>query len=132
MNAEQQAEVIDLVSEQPWDDIDAAIRDMETALRLALAATGEAFLIWEERADNAGFQDEFSLTPDQLEDLSLEWRLAYIARLLRSLALSYGISAEFGGGRLVGEERSATPAAILRRLNDISWTQTTTQGDKGE
>jgi hypothetical protein len=51
--------------------------------------------------------------------MSSEEKLAYVARLLRSLALSYGVSAEFGGGRgeLVGEAHEQSPAALLRGLN---------------
>jgi hypothetical protein len=45
--------------------------------------------------------------------------------LLRTLALNYGVSTEFAADSLVGEARSETPAAILRGLNDISWTPVT-------
>src|SRR5436853_575689 len=83
--AEHQRAVLDLVKGLPWADVDGAICDMESALRLAL----EAFVTWEEAAENQGFEDEFSLTPSQVRDLSPEWRLAYVARLLRTLALSY-------------------------------------------
>jgi hypothetical protein len=127
MNDEQQARVLDLVTGLPWDDFDQAICVMELTLRLALEATREAFLTWEDAAADSDFEDEFSLTPSQVQELSPDWRLAYVARLLRSLALSYGVSAEFGGGALVGETRMATPAAILRGLNDISWLPTTAE-----
>jgi len=129
MRVEQQAQVVKLIAELPWADVDGAICDMELSLRLALEATQEAFLMWEAAAEDNGFGDEFSLTPRQLRDLSPEWRLAYVARLLRSLALSYGVSTEFGGSSLVGEASGATPAAIVRGLNDISWMPCTTERD---
>jgi hypothetical protein len=43
-----------------------------------------------------------------------EERLAYVARLLRSFALDYGVGYEFGAGRrggLVGETDKSSPAA---------------------
>jgi hypothetical protein len=129
MNEEQRTRVFDLVSELPWADFDAAILDQELNLRLALEATQEAFLMWEAAAKDNGFEDEFSLTPSQVRELPSKWRLAYVARLLRNLALSYGVSTEFGGGPLVGADYPATPAAILRGLNDISWTPGTRKRD---
>jgi hypothetical protein len=55
--------------------------------------------------------------------MPLEERLSYVARLLRSLALDYGVSAEFGNGRggLVGQGHTTSPAGLLRGLNDSSW-----------
>jgi hypothetical protein len=59
---------------------------------------------------------------------------AYVARLLRSLALSYGVSAEFGDDRggLVGEAHEQSPAALLRGLNDILWLPTATKNSTCE
>ena len=48
--------------------------------------------MWAEAAEEHGFEDELSLTQAQLEELPPEWRLADVARLLRSLALNYGVS----------------------------------------
>jgi hypothetical protein len=110
----------------PWHDMDAAIRGLETCLRLALEATGDDFARWETElgpAFEADGYDEFSLQADTVEEMSPEERLCYVARLLRSLALHYGVSAEFGGARtgLVGEASATSPAALLRGLNDLSW-----------
>ena len=127
----QEERALDLLAELPWADVDAAIRGMEECLRLALEATGESFRMREEGAEENGFGDEFSLTQTLLDEPSPEWPLAYVARLLRSLALNYGVSAEFGGGPLVREAAAATPAAILRELNDISWIPLTTEQHAG-
>lgn len=129
VNVEQQGRVLDLVKELPWADVDGAICGLEEALRLALEATDDAFTHWETVANDIGVEDEFSLAPDQVRDLSLEERLAYLARLVRSLALNYGVGAGFGDGTHVGEEHPYTPAAILRGLNDISWMPCTTERD---
>ena len=129
MNAEQQERVLDLVAELPWADVDNAICGLEDALRLALEATDAAFPHWETVAEDIGVEDEFSLTPDQVRDLSPHERLAYLARLVRTLALNYGVRAGFGDGTHIGDEHPYTPAAILRGLNDISWTPCTPERD---
>lgn len=36
-----------------------------------------------------GFEDEYSLSPEQVASLSEEWKLAYVARLLWALALNF-------------------------------------------
>jgi hypothetical protein len=55
--------------------------------------------------------------------MPLDEKLSYVARLLRSLTLDYGVGAEFGGkrGGLVGEAHTSSPAALLRSLNEIAW-----------
>jgi hypothetical protein len=55
--------------------------------------------------------------------MPLDEKLSCVARLLRSLALAYGVSAEFRGkrGGLVGEAHTSSPAALVRSLNDIAW-----------
>ena len=87
-----------------------------------MQATREDFRRWEHDAESFGFADEFSLTPETVAELSPEWRLAYAARLLRSLALSYGMSTEFDlpASSLLGSENSeGTLAALVRGLNEI-------------
>jgi hypothetical protein len=73
----------------------------------------------------ASFYDEYLLTPSDVHDLSEEWRLAYVARLVKSLALMYGGCDD----PLAGEAAPETPAGILRGLNDISWTPMTSEGN---
>jgi hypothetical protein len=121
LHPDQQARAIEFLNSMPWGDVDGAVQSFETALRLALEATGDAFLQWEQQAEARGYDDEFSLTYDDLAALSDEWRLAYVARLLRSLALAYGVSAGFDSGPLVGEASLASLGDIVRTLNDISW-----------
>jgi hypothetical protein len=57
--------------------------------------------------------------------LSEEWQLAYIARLVKNLELMYGS----GDTSDAGEPARYTPAGLLRRLNDISWTPMTSERD---
>jgi hypothetical protein len=42
-------------------------------------------------------KDEFSVTPEEIETMSPEWKLAYVGRLVRNLALCYGVkTGDFG------------------------------------
>ena len=123
MNDDQQVRVATFLAGLPWKDVEGAIRDIELNLRLLLAATREPFRMWEAEADGRGFPDEFSLAEDDVRDLSDEWRLAYVARLIRSLALVYGV----GEDPAVSDAEPDTPAGILHGLNDISWTPMTTE-----
>jgi hypothetical protein len=128
-NSNQRAEVLVLVERLPWADIDCAIRGMEVALRLALEATTDDFWRWEDEIGpdlEAYGYDEFTVPAERIEHMSADEKFAYIARLLRTLAISYGVSAEFGGAQtgLVGEADESSPAALIRGLNDISWMPT--------
>lgn len=128
-NPTQQAEALVLLERMAWGDMDNAIRGLEICLRLALEATGEDFLRWENDLGPA-FEDdgysEFTLPREVIRDMPLDEKLAYVARLLRSLALSYGVSFEVGRARpgAVGEADETSPAALLRGLNDILWLPT--------
>jgi hypothetical protein len=115
MNNEQQARVAEFISQLPWGDFDGAICDVQLSLRLLLEATREALLMWEAEAEERGYEDEFSLTTDDVRNLTDEWRLAYVGRLIKSLALVYGLREN------AREAEAHTPAGVLHRLNDISW-----------
>ena len=87
---------------------------------LAMQATAGDFERWELHGEDMGFVDEFSLTPDEVADVPDEWKLAYAARLLRTLALMFGVGTEFGDRVLVAEHDLHSSAGLLRGLNDIS------------
>jgi hypothetical protein len=121
---EQRERASALIESMAWGDLDGSITDMEAALRLAMEATRGDFQRWEQHAESFGFADEFSLTPESVAELSPEWRLAYVARLLRTIALSYGVNTEFGlpASSLLGfADSEETLAALLRGLNDIAF-----------
>lgn len=129
-NAHQQAQALDLLEQLPWGDMDYAICDLEICLGRALEATREDFLRWENDLgpafEEAGY-DEFTLPRTLIDDMPIEEKLAYVARLLRSLALAYGAYYDFGVLRrasLVGEADKSSPATLLRGLNDILWMPT--------
>jgi hypothetical protein len=131
----QQARAVALIEVMAWGDMDYAIRDVETALRLAMDATRAEFLRWEEDLGplfEAEGWEEFSVPATQVEELSDRDKLAYVARLLRTLACSYGVDPGFGylvpGESLLERydrlehAHASSPAALLNGLNDISWT----------
>jgi hypothetical protein len=120
---EQQARARAVIESCAWGSMDDYILDMETALRRAMEATRDALAVWEARADDLGFEDEFELSADQVAELSDEWRLAYVARLLQTLALAYGVSPD------TFENHESCPAALFRGLNDILWMPVTTERD---
>jgi hypothetical protein len=126
----QQAEALALIEEMPWGHVDRAIRDMETVLRLAMEATSAEFWWWEEELGpqvEVEYGSEFVVPADVVAEMTDADKLAYVARLLRTLAHAYGVNTEFGLWRdptIPGQAWDGSPAALLRGLNDISWVPT--------
>jgi hypothetical protein len=131
----QQEAALIVIEQRAWGDMDNAIRDTETALRLAMDATRAEFLRWEEELgpefEREGIGDEFLVPAERVEEMSDGDKLAYVARLLRTLAISYGVDPGFGYlvpgespleryDRLEGAARSS-PGGLLRDLLDVSW-----------
>jgi hypothetical protein len=118
LNADQRAAVIALVEETPWADIAGAMISFEEALRIALERTTSEFAIWHDYVEERGFDDECDRL--KLRDLPSGWRPALIARLLRSMALMYGLGTEFGAKPL-GEpcDNPWHLRSLLRRLDAI-------------
>jgi hypothetical protein len=118
LNADQRNAVIALVEETPWGDIEGALSSFEEALRIALEHTTSEFAIWHEYVEERGFEDEYDEA--KLRDLPGGWRPALIARLLRSMALSYGLRTEFGAGPLGNPcDHPTHLGSLLRRLDAI-------------
>jgi hypothetical protein len=89
-NEKQQVQALALIENITWGDMEGTIPSLEEALRFALEATQDWFALWEEQGEDR-FGDEFSLVPEQVTELSDQWRQAYVARLLTSIALFYDI-----------------------------------------
>jgi hypothetical protein len=92
-----------------------AIRDLEICHRRALEATRDDWVRWDKELRPAfeadGFDEpDFSLPADAIEEMSREQRLAYVAGLLRELALYYGLH-QCGSG----SDRTS-PARLWRSL----------------
>lgn len=82
---------------------------------------------WEAEGEER-FGDEFELSSEQVASLDDEWRLAYIARLLHTAALAYGVFPGASPGRASGgdvtspiawDDQRHSPARLVRGLNDI-------------
>ena len=123
----QRAQVVALLEDLPWGDVEQAIYGLEVALGLALEAVGNAIDLWEDKGEER-FEDEFALSAKQVASLDDNWQLAYIARLLHSAALSYGVSPFASPGRtpdgqvtspVSWSDGSGSIARLLRGLNDI-------------
>ena len=130
-NPRQQAEALALLEQMLWGDMDHAIYGLEICLRRALEATFEDYLRWENDIGPAYEEDgyeECTLPRELIEEMSPEDKLAYLARLIRDLAIDYGVGYELGAARpgvLVAEADKSSIAALLRGLNDILWMPTT-------
>lgn len=107
-------EALRLVENISWGDAHENLNLIDGSLLRAMEATRADFLLWEE--DSAGelrFGDEFSVSESQVNELSPQWRLAYVARLLRTLALGWGVGTEFRGLPLDSTRRDARSLAEL-------------------
>ena len=119
LDGTQRREAVELLEGVTWGDMDVHIRTLEGALERALEATASEFFMWEQDGEDR-YGDEFSVTPADLEAMSPEWRLAYVGRLVRSLAMCYGVSTgDFGGGLPLLEADANSPGGLLRALNDL-------------
>lgn len=119
---EKKTQAFALIESIPWGDLELGIQGFEQALQLALEATTGCFLLWEAEGEER-YDDEFSLAPEQVAELDDEWRLAYVARLLVSMAFSYGVGTGVYHAKrpITLIENNHSPAALLRGLNDILW-----------
>lgn len=119
-NAQQQAEMTEVVLNTPWGDIAPALDQVEDALWLGMEATVDAFWLWEEQAESAGYGDEFSIGAAELDEMPDEWRLAYVARLLRTMAMAIGVSTEFSGqlGMRLNDRDAIAP--LIRRMDRVA------------
>ena len=111
-------ETLDLVA---WGDLPYVVFDFEDALRLALLATADDLKLWEAEAEARGWHDEFEVPPEDLANMSVEWQRAYVARLIATVALRYGMSTGDSAGPVGDIDRGVdSSAALLHALCDIA------------
>lgn len=89
------ARALELIEGIAWGDMEGAIRTFEECLARALAVTYDEFQRWEMAVDNGEFADEFSVDAETMRVAPCELKLAYVARLLRSAALMYGVGSDY-------------------------------------
>lgn len=128
-NPRQRAEAIALLERMAWGSMDDAISDVEICFRRLLEGTSADLRRWENDLGPAAGEegwDEFTLPDGAIREMPAEEKLAYVARLLESLALAYGTHYDGGTRRyreLAGEAPTA-PATLLHGLNDLLWIPT--------
>ena len=91
---DQRRRALELIESLPWGDVEGHLVSMERALELLMEATAAEFERWEREGEHHFGDDEFGLSEDQVESMDDEWRLAYVARLVRSLGLIYGVQTD--------------------------------------
>jgi hypothetical protein len=111
-----QGKVIAAVEERAWGDVINAIACLDEALRLATEASGAELAEWENRLC-AAYGDEFSVPPEAVASMDQVDRLAYVARLVRTVALMWGTSTE---DDLVRFSAYAGLGGLLRKVADIA------------
>jgi hypothetical protein len=106
-----------IVRETAWGQIDGDLSVVEAALRLAMQLTDGDFQRWENEAHDAGYRDEFAITEAEVAAMTPEWRLALVARLIRSAAGMYGLANGYGPQPVGALSSHASPALLLRALS---------------
>jgi hypothetical protein len=108
---EQRRRALDLIDDIAGGDFHNALLDMELALERALDATEDHLARWE--ALSAEGFDECSVPAARIANMTAEDRLAWVARLVYTVAVAYGI------GRSPLIAWGSSPAALVRGVNDI-------------
>lgn len=107
--------VLRIINETPWGDIEGALSVIDEGLAIAMRASRDEFMTWEQHHDAVGFTDEFSI--DDVSRLSPEWRFALVARLLRSIAMAYGVGTDYAWDGIGQLDPHISNASIqLRKL----------------
>jgi hypothetical protein len=120
LSDDQHRRVSDAIESVAWGDIDGEIRSLEDAMRRAVEATRADADRWDAELEGR-YVDEFSVDPSDVEDMDPAVRLAYVGRLVRSLALVWGVSGGYLGREAVGEASPGSLGHMVRTLNDITW-----------
>ena len=93
LRQEQRERALRIISETPWDETHEALSVIDEALAIAMRATRDDFIRWEQQHDAVGLRDEFSI--NDASALPPEWRCALVARLLRTIAMAYGAGTDY-------------------------------------
>ena len=89
LSDDQPRQVADAIESVAWGDIDRAIWSFEDAMRRGVEATRADADYWD--AELEGRYVEFSVNSSDVEDMDPAVRLAYVGRLLRTLAMTWGV-----------------------------------------
>lgn len=104
----------------PWADIFNALLGVEIVLGLLLEATHHDFLVWQAEADAAGYPNEFDISEAELARMPDRLRRGYIARLIRNVALDFGVATEYSGQLGARRNDDGSLAPLLHTLCEIA------------
>jgi hypothetical protein len=116
LSAAQERAVLELLEATPWERIERALSTIDESLSAAMRMTAEEYRFW---------QDKIAAGPTELDHVALadlpdEWRLAFVAAVLRNACMAYGLTTDIAGGPIGMPcpelHHAATP---LRRLLQI-------------
>lgn len=102
--------ILKVIDETPWGDIEVALRVIDEALTVAMNASRNGLHYWENNIDDSPWNDEFSVKDPS--GLTPEWRIALLARLLRTIAMAYGLRTDYDdqiGMVILDDDAAATP-----------------------
>lgn len=108
-----------LLETTAWGDTIPATEGVAESLRYAMQLTRDEFVAWETEFDGDRI-DEFEVPPQEARAMTPEWRLAHLARLVRSIAMNYGVDTDYGKSQPTGRLEPNSPAAVLAELAEIS------------
>jgi hypothetical protein len=131
MNPDQFDGVTTELCKLPWGDVGPRIQDVRDTLEYLMLLTRDAFAVWENELADRFFASEFDLPLDVATALPTMQRLAHVARLVRSMAMTYGIRTDYALAPedvldQIGEIQADSPAWILDRLDSAVYAGGTT------
>jgi hypothetical protein len=114
---------VETIQAATWGDIDPALVGIHDAFTRLRELSHADLRFWEEYLEGH-LPDEFSISLQQVDDLSEQVRRAYVARLIESAYLLWG------GGEAVDVHRASSPGELVHELNDILWLPLTSDRDE--
>jgi hypothetical protein len=104
---------VETIQAATWGDIDGNLSGIHDGFTRLREVTRADLQVWEDYLDGR-LPDEFSISRQKIEELSEEWRNAYVARLVESLYILWC-------GYSEADEHVSTPGQLVHALNDILW-----------
>jgi hypothetical protein len=107
-----------LLETTAWSDTHAAAKAVAEGLRYARELTQDDVIAGETELDGNRI-DECAVHPQEARAMPTEWRLAHLARLIRSIAINYGLDPDERTAQPTDRLNSNSPAAVLAELDEI-------------
>lgn len=95
-SAERHARICRELSDFSWAETVASAHSVDEGLRLALEVMKSWGGRWDLAEASLGFSDEWSVDPKRMAELPDEHLLAWLQRILESIALMFGTETRWG------------------------------------